>query len=143
MASTRFHDDFAKLLYACTDDADAEVGDSDDFGWFVCFEFKPNRFDSWLEHQKSNLKKYGITADELDKVISGIDKKAGDTSKGFVCILTENTDNEVSTQFFSTAKGKSEWAQIEKNYEAFEEMEQAEDTEEYDPETDEIEEDDK
>jgi hypothetical protein len=142
VASNTFQNDFAKILYANTDDADAEVGDSDDFGWFVYFEFRAGGFDKWLAKQTKELKKFGVSDAELEAQVAAINKKVGNTSSGFVAILCEDSDNKVTVEYYKTSAGKTEWASIEKNYEAFEDMESEDDSEEYDPETDEIEEED-
>lgn len=139
IASNHFEDDFARLLYSCTDDADDELGDSDDFGWFLYFEFKANGFAKWLKSQEKNFNKYGLTSKEMGHKYEEIKKHIGDIDKPFVIILSEDTDNKVSTKVFPLVAGKAEWAKLTAQYDAFDAMNDSEEDEEYDPETDELE----
>jgi len=119
-ASSKFQGDaVAELLYiASLDRADAEIGDTEELGYFVKFSFKKNEFDKYIFEEAKELKRSGISIDDIKKSISKNNLDALSKS-GFIAILREDNDGAMVTEYYPINKGELVWSNIEKRQNEF------------------------
>jgi hypothetical protein len=135
LASGNYQNDLAEFLFAVKDEADDECDLTEEEGGddHLLFVFKPNTWDKYLQKHASDLKHVGTDIAKLNDLA---DLRSGMSNEsGFVVILHVDEDDHVSYTVLPTSKGKTQWKAYQDAAEALEE----EGDDEYDPETDEIE----
>ena len=134
LASGNFQNDFAEFLFEVKDEADDECDLSEAEGGadHLLFVFKPNTWDKYVQKHASDLKHIGTDASKLNSLV---DWKSGmNNDAGFAVILHVDENDHVSSTVLPTSKAKTQWKAYQDEAEALEE-----ESDDYDPETDDIE----
>jgi methylase of polypeptide subunit release factors len=84
----------------------------------VKFSFKKNEFDKYIFEEAKELKRSGISIDDIKKSISKNNLDALSKS-GFIAILREDNDGAVVTEYYPINKGELVWSNIEKRQNEF------------------------